>query len=164
MNSIRTIVVPYDFSVDAQQALEYALELARKFDADLHLLHVVHAPAYAYGSEMLTTSVYVFEPEDYAQERLDEVAAAIIDAPGKVETHVIRGGQIAIAIDALADQLHADLIVMSTHGRTGLAHALVGSVAERTIRRAPCPVLTIRGHPQLSQPARAGESVPSHPA
>ena len=110
------------------------------------------------------TSVYVLEPENRAQERLDEVAAAIIDPPGRVETHVIAGGQIASAIDTLADQIHADLIVMSTHGRTGLAHALIGSVAERTIRRAPCPVLTIRGHPQLSQAVRAGESARPHPA
>jgi len=147
------LVVPYDFSEYAQAALEAALELARHFDAELHLVYVVNTPAYGYGTEFLSTDpFYAREAGDAAKARLDEVAGTISDPPRRIETHAVEGGPTAMAIDEFAAQIEADLIVMGTHGRTGLAHALIGSVAERTLRRAPCPVLTVRARPECLQP------------
>jgi nucleotide-binding universal stress UspA family protein len=149
---IGRIVVPYDFSQYARAALDAALELADQFDAELHLVHVVQTPAFGYGSELATSPLLFTEGYEAARERLDEVAASL-EPSWRVESHAVEGGPVAAAIDAFAERIEADLIVMGTHGRRGLAHALVGSVAERTLRGAPCAVLTIRTSPQRPQPA-----------
>lgn len=139
------IVVAYDFSEYASAALDAAVDLSRLFDAELHLLHVVQTPAYGYGTDLSAAAPMVFaEACEAGKQRLDEVAEAISDVPRGVESHALEGGPVAAAIDSFAERIEADLIVMGTHGRTGLAHALIGSVAERTLRRAPCPVLTVR--------------------
>jgi len=161
------IVVPYDFSDHAAAALDTALELARRFDAELHLVHIVLVPAYGYGTEILATSpLLVIEASAAARLRLDEVADSLVDPPRRVETHAVEGSQIAASIDSFAERIAADLIVMGTHGRTGLAHALIGSVAERTLRRAPCPVLTVRSTSAETQPAtrptNPDDEVPSY--
>ncbi|MFT5526746.1 MAG: nucleotide-binding universal stress UspA family protein, partial [Pirellulaceae bacterium] len=75
---------------------------------------------------------------------LHDVASEIQKFPGKIDTHVLEGGKIDAEICDVAEKLDADLIVMGTHGRTGLAHVFLGSVAERTLRTAPCPVLTVK--------------------
>jgi nucleotide-binding universal stress UspA family protein len=82
---------------------------------------------------------------DGAMQSLREIAAAIEETPGKVEVQVVEGGSITEMIRQSAENLGADLIIMGTHGRTGLAHVFLGSVAERTLRGAPCPVLTVQG-------------------
>lgn len=149
MSDYRTFVVAYDFSDHAQAALVAAVDLGRRLAADLHLVHVIRPLSYAYGLGAYGTGA-VPPPVDMAGvregavESLRRVIGGIENAPGKLEPHVVEGAAIADAIREAAERLNADLIVMGTHGRTGLAHVFLGSVAERTLRRAPCPVLTVQ--------------------
>jgi universal stress protein A len=144
MRKYQTFLVPYDFSEHAQLALDTARDLARHFKADLHLVHVIQPPIYAtpgFGEIPVTVLV---DMREALLGSLRKVADGISDPPGRVETHVLEGLNIATLIDQCAEKIGADLIVMGTHGRTGLKHAFMGSVAERTLRSAPCPVLTVR--------------------
>jgi universal stress protein A len=145
--TITRIVVPTDFSVDAETATRYAIELAQRFDASVHLLHVVESPimAGAWSSELYTTEIAGLQVNLVrdAEEHLRRyVATASSSVPLSSE---VRTGPAATTISDAARDLSADLIVMGTSGRTGLAHMLMGSVAERVVRTAPCPVLTMRG-------------------
>lgn len=149
MSDYRTFVVPYDFSAHSRAALFAATDLARRLNADLHLVHVVQPPAFAYGygaygASAVPPPVDMPEVREGAEKALRDVAAGVENAPGKVEAHVFEGSGIAEVILQAAGDLDADLLVMGTHGRTGIAHAFLGSVAERTLRRAPCPVLTVQ--------------------
>ena len=148
MSDYRTFIVPYDFSVHARAALFAATDLAKRLSADLHLIHVVEPPPYAYGAGMggaaVPSSIDMTEIHEQATKSLRDVVDGIRDFPGKIEPHVVEGSGIANVICEFAEELGADLLVMGTHGRTGLAHVFLGSVAERTLRSAPCPVLTIR--------------------
>jgi nucleotide-binding universal stress UspA family protein len=151
MTRITRILVPTDFSATADAALDYAFGLAEKFNASLQLLHVLDDPfvfegmaAEAYISEapMLRTAML-----DDARERLRHRAARRGAVP--VETEVLFGHG-ARTIAEYAAERGVDLIVMGTHGRTGFAHLMVGSIAERVVRTAPCPVLTVR-HPEAKK-------------
>jgi universal stress protein A len=150
MADYRTIVVPYDFSDHSRAALDAARDLARRLGSELHLLHVVYTPAYVYpypaylGVEATPPPIDLAEILRSVTKSLDEVAAELEPSIGKVGSHVVQGGSIADSICDYAESLRADLIAMGTHGRTGLAHVFLGSVAERTLRKAPCPVLTVR--------------------
>lgn len=138
----RTILVPVDFSESAGNAVEYAAGLARKFDARLVLYHALFP-------HDLVMDRAVADPEwthkleiEPAKEQLEELAQVV--ALQGVECDVAIGrGYPAAAICAEADRAHADLIVTSTHGYTGLKHVLIGSVAEHVVRHAGCPVLVI---------------------
>jgi universal stress protein A len=151
MADYRVLVVPYDFSDHARAALKEAAELARRLGGDLHLVHVVQSPLYMYSFAYAGEAAAVIPPidmteiRDAAMKSLRDVIAEL-DFPGKVEPHVLEGASIAETLRETAVDLGADLIVMGTHGRTGLAHAFLGSVAERTLRSAPCPVLTVQAH------------------
>ena len=149
MSDYRTFLVPYDFSSHARAALLTATDLAKRLGADLHLIHVVQSPPYASGyagiaGAATTPPVDMTGVRNDALRSLQEVADGIPEFSGKVEPHVVEGVGIADMICVSADRLQADLIVMGTHGRTGLTHVFLGSVAERTLRSTPCPVLTIR--------------------
>lgn len=156
MSEFRTFVVPYDFSPHARAALDTAIDLAKRLDASVHLVHVVQHPAYGYaygtmggaavGGAAALPPIDLGAIREHTLESLREVAREVeARLPGKVEPHVFDGPTVAITLLEAADQLGADLIVMGTHGRTGLAHVFLGSVAERTLRRATCPVLTVQG-------------------
>jgi universal stress protein A len=141
------LLVPYDFSAHAEAALESARNLAPKLGADLHLLHVVPRLAYATGgSEGLPLTASEDLRAD-AERMLLRVAASVDNGPRRVETWLLDGGDVVDAICRTAREIGADFIVMGTHGRTGLAHALLGSVTELTLRQAPCPVVTVRSRP-----------------
>ena len=148
MPDYRTIVVPYDFSAHAQTALETAVDLAGKLGADLKLVHIVQSPLAIYGLPY-PEGATVIPPIDMGEIRegclksLREVVAAV-DAPGKIEAHVAEGLSIAETLRTTSEKLGADLIIMGTHGRTGVAHAFLGSVAERILRTVSCPVLTVK--------------------
>jgi universal stress protein A len=141
-----TILVAHDFSRSAGAALDHACGLAELTGAALHLVNVVEpviayppvvggiVPSAGYGTEMIVQS------RRAAETSLAQIAAEV--GPD-CEYHIVTGSP-ATALCEAAEKLRADLIVMGTHGRTGLAHVLLGSVAERTLRRAPCPVLTVR--------------------
>jgi nucleotide-binding universal stress UspA family protein len=149
MSDYRTFLVPYDFSAHSREALFAATDLAKRLHADLHLLHVVQLVAYPHGragmgGAAVPPPIDMAEIREAALRSLRDVADGIRDFSGKVEAHVVEGAGIADMIRESAEKLGADLIVMGTHGRTGWAHVFLGSVTERTLRSAPCPVLTIR--------------------
>jgi universal stress protein A len=147
MNRITRILVPTDFSDTADAALAYAKELAGRVGASLHLLHVFDD---FYTAATFAPEVYGAVPasvretslraaEDHLNERLPEDERAYFNG-----TTAIATGLTANAIVDYARTHGIDLIVIGTHGRGGIAHLLLGSVAERVLRVAPCPVLTVR--------------------
>ena len=146
MLSISRILVPTDFSEPSDEALQYAKGLAEKFNASLHVLHVLEDLA----AHAWTTEVYVSalpgvheEMERQATERLGELLSE--DEKRKYDaTLALRTGSAFVEVIRHAREEGIDLIVMGTHGRGAIAHMLLGSVAERVVRKAPCPVLTVR--------------------
>ena len=146
MIAIRSILAPTDFSAHSEEAVRYACGLADRLGAELHLVHILSEflPA---GPDPLLMPVmppeYYQENEDRAQETLGGLLDPAWGAPRSVVT-AVRWGSPVEAIVSYAVDNRIDLVVIATHGRTGLSHVLLGSVAERIVREAPCPVLTIR--------------------
>jgi nucleotide-binding universal stress UspA family protein len=140
MMTIRSLLHPTDFSDHSAAALELAAAVARDYGARLTILHVKSVPAVPAG---VMTPEPVETPEEAAEtrRRLDAVHPA--DPKVAVE-HVMLVGDESTEIVQLAKDEAFDLIVMGTHGRTGVRHMLMGSVAERVMRQAPCPVLTVK--------------------
>lgn len=139
MLRINTILVPTDFSDTAEQALQIALSLGRDHHAKILL---VAAPPPPPPASEIYVPLQDFEDQTVAIKRqLTERANSITELP--VETQLVVGAPGA-AIVAVAEERHADLIVMGTHGRSGLSRLLMGSVAEYVLRHTPCPVLTIK--------------------
>jgi nucleotide-binding universal stress UspA family protein len=144
---IRRILVPLDFSPPSDRALAYARAFAAEFGASLHLLHVVEDrlltgpwPAEVYLGELpKVREDLVKDCEHRLRESLDALVADGAAATGEV----LIGGPSHVIVEQ-AGVTNADLIVMGTHGRTGITHMLIGSVAERVIRHAPCPVFVVR--------------------
>jgi nucleotide-binding universal stress UspA family protein len=151
MTDYQTIVVPYDFSEHASAAFNTAMDFARLLKADLYLLYVVQLPTHAYPAFQGVAApppANLVEVRQAAEQSLRELAASVEGVPGKIEAYVVEGASIAETILQSARNLGADLIVMGTHGRTGLAHVFLGSVAERTLQRSPCPVMTVQAAEQ----------------
>ena len=145
--TIARILVPTDFSETSDGALEYAYQLAEQFGASLQLLHVLDDP---FVTEGLAAEAYMTEAPVLrtamlrdAQEKLARRAVARKPGALTIDTEVLFGHG-AKTIAEYAATTAADLIVMGTHGRTGMAHLLLGSVAERVVRMATCPVFTVR--------------------
>jgi nucleotide-binding universal stress UspA family protein len=160
------ILVPTDFSPCADQALEHARTVARTFGASLHLLHVMEDPA---TSTMMTVESYIPDVHQFRE-------AVTKDATRQLEARLTAGDRTALHATAQASfgagargiveyatGHHIDLIVMGTHGRTGVSHLLMGSVAEHVVRTAPCPVMTVREH-AAAKTVRATEIVAAVPA
>jgi len=147
MVSFRRILVPVDFSPSSERALEVGCTLACQFHAELHLLYVREDFHYVFpepGMPAYGTGEFL--------SRQNAIAAAKLDAlpldPCCSAIHVSRSerdGTPYAEIVNYATQENIDLIVMGTHGRSGLSHLVLGSVAEHVVRLAPCPVLTVRG-------------------
>jgi len=140
-NLITRILVPTDFSPQSAGALDYARDLAQQFGASLHLLHIANRPLLAEGlaAEALIS-------EEFESDMVRETEARMRKlAPEAASTDVVFGYANKSIVD-WASRLGADLIVMGSHGRSGIAHLMLGSVAEAVVRTAPCPVLTVR-HP-----------------
>lgn len=149
MIRLERILLPTDFSEFAAPAVEYACEFAKRFGAELHLLHVIEEAAPLVLPEAGATGWV----RDYAERAEKWARAQLAGMPGDLAAGVrvvraTRQGPAFLEIIRYAREKGCDLIVMGTHGRSGLAHVLMGSVAERVVRKAPCPVLTIRpeGH------------------
>jgi nucleotide-binding universal stress UspA family protein len=143
---IRHILAPTDFSPSANQAVTAACQLAQTFGAQLSLLHVIEVPVYA-----IEVALPLAELEQDARRALARLLPEAEGAHLEV-TRLVELGVPAQKILDTATAEHVDLIVMATHGRTGLSHLVLGSVAERVVRQAPCPVLTIRP----SEPSATG--------
>jgi nucleotide-binding universal stress UspA family protein len=142
---IRQILAPTDFSEYSKQAVAYAYELAQTFGAKLLLLHVVELPVYPVEVFLPSTEgTTLFDDlERQAQLDLAQLLPKTQDGTGEVRCQAVAGTPYYKIIE-VAGAEKVDLIVMATHGRTGLCHLVMGSVAERVVRTAPCPVLTIR--------------------
>ena len=146
---IQRILLPTDFSANSATATRYACELATKYDAELHLLHTleihpVSTPDFGMG---LALPRYAEESKAAAENALNSLLDANWSKGRKVVQAIVEGSPVKEIVSYARTQ-NIDLIVISTHGRTGLAHVLMGSVAENVVRTAPCPVLTVRsaGH------------------
>jgi nucleotide-binding universal stress UspA family protein len=145
MLSFNVIVVPTDFSDFSMRALDYALGLAEKYDAKVEVLYVAEQTLQV--SDMAWVGVddrsIKDEHAEEARRQLEQLVAEKVpdDLPAAAE---VRTGDAVDEIIGFAEERGADLIVMATHGRTGLSHMLMGSTAERVIRKASCPVLTLK--------------------
>jgi universal stress protein A len=135
----RKILFPTDFSPASTDALSWATSLARDSGATMTIVHVEEPPM-AYGGGELYLDVQENDREDLRKALVNVVP---LDHEVPFE-HKLMVGDPATAIVDAAENEHADLIVMGTHGRTGLTRLLMGSVAEAVVRRAPCPVLTVK--------------------
>ena len=139
------ILVPTDFSDYANYAVDYALELATTLQARLTFAHIIHLTPLVMGDlGSLGISPYLVEIETDAQQRMQALLDRVQKAGLQGETIVVHGIPFQVIIET-AESRDVDLIVMGTHGRTGLTHVLMGSVAEKVVRLAPCPVLVTRG-------------------
>jgi nucleotide-binding universal stress UspA family protein len=139
------LLTPTDFSAPANQAVTAAVELAQTFGATLTVLHVVEPPSYLVDSHASAHQGPILPKalEEQARQELDHLLSLIPEARVEITRRVIVGVPYQQIIES-APAGPVDLIVMATHGRTGLRHLVLGSVAERVVRLAPCPVLTIR--------------------
>ena len=149
MESINHILAPTDFSDMAKEALAVAKEMAQLHDATLHIVHVFEEPAFPsfYGAGALLLYGKVPDIRKQAEEALEDLANPIrIDSGLNVTTHLL-DGHAADEICAFAEDKNIDLIVIPTYGLTGLKHILLGSVAERVVREAKCPVFVYKSAP-----------------
>jgi nucleotide-binding universal stress UspA family protein len=138
----KRILCPVDFSETARAALETAIELASKFDSEIVLVHAYPIPGYTFPDGSAVASSRMLQDE--ATRHLEEWRLLAVKGGAKHVTVETAVGDPAGEIVRIAQEAKIDLVVMGTHGRTGIEHALMGSIAERVVRRAKCPVLTVR--------------------
>jgi nucleotide-binding universal stress UspA family protein len=151
---VESILVPTDFSAASDAALRYAAQMALTFGARLYLLHVPGKTG-----EHFEANFPIGKFESTAGERLSSFLTKEELERVRPE-YVVRVGTPADEIVLYAGVCDADLIIMGTHGRSGVAHALLGSVAEQVVRVAPCPVLLVRSHKRASATEGAAVAVP----
>lgn len=144
---IERILVATDFSGGALGALEYAIDLARPIEAELIILFVVEPAYYGTGADLYAGSmdptILLQEQRRIGREQLSRLARHLDKRAIRFRTFLETGTPYRV-IAEVAEKQRADLIVMATHGRSGFSHLLLGSVTEKVIRSAPCPVLTLR--------------------
>jgi len=145
--TLKKILCPVDFSESSEHALRYAVAFAAAYDAELALLHVVELPFLpAYSTAGVPDlSLPVERIEEQCAAQLNALVEKYRPLHGKISGQVVVGVPFLEIIRA-ARSSEFDLIVVGTHGRTGIKHLLIGSVAEKVVRKAPCPVLTVK-HP-----------------
>jgi nucleotide-binding universal stress UspA family protein len=156
MLAIRTILHPTDFSPQAETAFELACALARDYDARLVVLHVRVPPPVIYGDGMMPLPAP--DSHETLRQRLENLRA--VDPSVKLERRFVDGP----AVDEIvreAKETRCDLIVMGTHGWTGLSRLFMGSVAEGVLRRAPCPVLTVKTPRQTDKTVSSSPTKPA---
>ena len=148
MNIVK-ILCPVDFSDSSNHALQYAIAFSKAHAASLHLLHVIQPLSYGVGVDGIdvSTSVDVLDTlQESCRDQLKRLGEMVATEEIDATTNIVIGTPF-IEITRMAREEAMDMIVLGTHGRTGLAHMLIGSVAERVVRKAPCPVLTVK-HPE----------------
>ncbi len=145
---IRHILVPTDFSDGSRQAFETAVDMARDTGAQLTLFHVHHVPTSVFPDVILPMSPELLHDVEHSVDQvLEHWCGEARQAGVATADWQTAFGATHVEICAAAERVDADLIVIGTHGHTGLSHVLLGSVAEKVVRKAPCPVLTVR--PQM---------------
>ena len=146
MLALKTILVPTDFSDASEAAFNYGKAMAEAFGASLHLVHVMEdLLAQAWAAEVYVASMPQLR-EEIDKESRQRLASMLTDEERRryrVETALLAGNPF-VEIVRYAKAHSVDLIVMGTHGRGPIAHMLLGSVAEKVVRKSPCPVLTVR--------------------
>lgn len=149
----KKVLCPIDFSEPARAAMDAAVELCRQFDGALTLFHSYQLPGYTLPEGSVVASPKMLqELADQAEAHLAEWRQLAMDA-GAARVDTVKGiGDPALEVAELARDGGFDVIVLGTHGRTGIRHALLGSIAERVVRHARCPVLTI--HPEPHPPRK----------
>ena len=141
---IKSVLVPLDFSAESKKALAYAVPFARQFGARLTLLHVIEPVA---TPDFAQTFPLMIEDDKLMAAAKSELRRVVQDSgiePNLVEKTLVRFGRSFHEIAEAARTLKVDLIIIATHGHTGLKHVLLGSTTERVVRHAPCPVLVVR--------------------
>lgn len=154
MVKLKKILCPSDFSENAQYALQYAIHLMSKDDeATLYLIHVVDNRVFDYNGPIYEQEPYITKValDQASREQLEKKLLAVVpeEIQNRVET-IISFGIPFLEIIMAARNKNIDLIVIGTHGRTGIAHMLIGSVAEKVVRKAPCPVLSVKSKKENS--------------
>jgi universal stress protein A len=155
----KRILCPVDLSGFSLEALRLAVKLAEAGDATLDILHVIHNPFdEIYLTEITQTDpalidAYAVEPqrrakilratEEHSEVLLKQFCHDVVQHCGKVRYHIRKGDPFEAILEATED-LMTDLVVLATHGRTGITRLVIGSVAEKIVRHAPCPVLTVK--------------------
>ena len=158
---VQHVLVPIDFSATADRALAYAIALAQQLHARLTLLHVLDlTPVTMEDMTAGMTATLLDDLETDAQHLLQASRERVQRAGLQVESLLVQGTPTQTILDTAGEQ-GVDLIIMGTHGRTGLAHVFLGSVAEHVVRHGPCPVLVIRRAPDTSAPS--ADALPEQP-
>jgi nucleotide-binding universal stress UspA family protein len=153
---VRSILVPVDFSRDSEHATGIAAELAKTFGAKLLLLHAYHLPTQlALPDQVIAPQDYWDGVRDATQRKLEDCRARASASGVDADVELVAGAP-SFAISETAKRVNADLIVMGTRGLTGLKHVLLGSTAERTVRLAPCPVMTVKAGEETESPKKPG--------
>ncbi len=142
MTPSKTYLVPVDFSKGSEFALNQAIKMARENQGKLFLVHVI-STTFAFPLEVGFGDIFEAMEKD-ARERMRKLVRRKRLKPGKYRSILIQGGDAALAITGLARRSRASMIIMGSHGRTGLQRLMLGSVAERTLRYAKCPVLIVK--------------------
>lgn len=142
---INKILVPIDFSDYSKNALKYAAEFALNFKAKIYLIYVIEPIIYPadFSIGQVTIPTPDIDMHSRAQTELDALARTFIESSVDVET-IIKSGKPFVEIVETASEKDIDLIIIATHGHTGVEHLLFGSTASRVIKKAPCPVLSLR--------------------
>lgn len=142
---VKRILVPIDFSEHSKHALQYAVSFAKQFSSELILIYVVEQAVYAADLSFGQVAVPGFEKElrDRAKKELEELIKTSVTGGVKARS-VVQSGKPFLEILDTAEDEEADLIIIATHGHTGVEHLLFGSTAEKVVRKAPCPVLVVR--------------------
>jgi nucleotide-binding universal stress UspA family protein len=153
MLPLATILHPTDFSENSDFAFRLACALARDYKARLVLLHVLRPPIVVYGGGLAPVDVWLDAEEAKSRLRRMEGEAHHI----RIESRVMEGEPVDMILRA-AEETKSDVIVVGTHGRTALARLLLGSVAESVLRKAPCPVLTVKPVPKRKKGIEEGEA------
>ena len=153
---LNAIVVPVDFSDSSPPAIAAAVDWAQTTGAKLVLVHVIDMVYYDYGwlyEGVPVPKDILSRNEDRVRDKMLALVPADVREKLRVESMVVHAQPWEGILQAVKDA-HADLIVMGTHGRRGLTHMFLGSVAEKVVRLAPCPVLTVKAKAQDAQPAK----------
>lgn len=146
MTPFKHILVPVDFSAASSAAIDLGVTLAKASDAELTLLHVWELPIYPYMEFMLNSAEFVSTIEEAAGKRLEETRRAVQQRFPSAKSQLMMGIPWQQILETVK-QGPTDLLVMGTHGRQGLSHAVLGSVAEKIVRLSPIPVLTAHAPP-----------------
>ncbi len=154
MRKIDSVLFPTDLSEISAHVVPDALELCKLYGATLHVLHVIEADAFVamYGRSLDS----IPNVEERIRENAEEQLKAFVERFSEISPQsAVRAGNAADVICEYAAEMHAGLIIMATHGRTGLPHLLLGSVTERVIRMAPLPVLVLKDPGRIASPLNA---------